>query len=470
MITIDCPIFEEYVKNNPHIDINQLLISVVTIDKEISKNKDNTISGTEVLSQFINHYNLVESKRFSDINNMFSQQSKDMVNIWKEQNNNNTEETLENVITGLMNKWKEQNNNNTKETIESAVTDILQVISKDDTVSPFSNALKENKEVMTILKYKLDCLLEKNDKSTESTNDILKDFVKYMLPYKATSNGNAGTLMENKFEELLCEHLEDGYAVENVSKGSGHKGDLRVSYTDRNGNAGGKCPILLELKFWKTKPVDTDNVVKFHRDIIEKNTHGIMISTDSNICNKHNLQFEILPNTHLIALYLTKVGDDIERVKQAMDFIYILDDFLVKQKSDVIPLTTKVIRNLITILEEDESLINEIQGHNEICKKHMDESIRKIKKIKMNKIKDVLIASLTPKEIDSLSSASDEDNVEPENTDGALFKKCRFCKKTYKNSKQGLSNHKNKLCKSIPDKYRSRSIEEIFKDTDEAPV
>lgn len=437
MLQIDCPAFENYIQENPDLDVNELLRAIVSISKEFAKNKEP--QSKQVLSDFIHHQHLVENNRLMQMQDMFNKSSVELIQALKKQNQADFAETM-----------------------KSTFDEVAQVLLNGDAISA---PLKENKQVVDIVNNRLESFIQDSKAATDITKEhlaeISKNISNYIVPWKETNNGVAGTAMEKKWEQLLVENLEEGYDVENVSKGEGHKGDLRVTYTGRDGGVEARCPILVEVKFWKTKPVDTLNVGKFHNDIIATKTHGIMVATEGLVTKKHNMQFEVLPGTNLIAMYLTKVGENVERVIQAMEVIYVLDNILQSYKGDVIsPLTPRITRTLVSILEQDAKTIRDIAEHSTVAKRHIDETLKKLKKLRLEKIKHTLMASLDPKDADKLSDTCSDDEDAPVEVE--KMKMCKYCKKSYALS--GLSIHKQERCKKIPEADRSKSIDEVFVD------
>lgn len=415
MLQIDCPMFERFVQENPDVNINELLIAIVSFHKEFSKGN----SGEFVLDKYIEHSKLIEDNRLMEMQKMMDKNHTDFIHAWRRVNETSMKESVEKIMNLLI---------------------------QEDT--PLSKPLNENTKAIDIINN----TLKESEKKIDDMIRSMVDVNKYVLPYKVKNNKVAGTLKEEHFERLLNESLDSGYAIENISKG-GHNCDLKVSYTGRDGNTSERCPILVEVKFWQTTNVDTGNVNRFLDDIRANNTHGIMVSLESNIANKHNMKFEVVPNTNLIALYLCKVGDDVEKIKQAMEVIYTLDDVM-KAQGGVMPLTPKVVRNIIRMVEDNMKIVSDIETHNETAKKHIDESLRKFKKVRLTKIVEDLLSGLDSKEADKMSDITSDDESD-ENGSDAFRWKCVHCHKVLDGlSAACRSNHKLRDCGHTPEAVR----------------
>jgi hypothetical protein len=430
MMQIDCPVFEKFVAENPDVNVNELLIAIVSFQKELSKGSNDK----NVFDMFVQHSQHVENTR--------------LVEIQRYMDKNNIE---------ILNAWKKLHETSTKDTVQDVINAILQ---GDNSVS---KPLFENQQAVDIIKSRLKDTDEKMDKVMKEIISSMEDVNTFVLPYKSKNNKVAGTLKEEHYERLLNEYLEEGYEVENISaKGGGHKCDLLVTYAGRDGNTDERCPILIEVKFWRSQAVNTDNVNKFHNDIVTNNTHGIMVSLEGKITYKHNMRYERIRDTNLYAFYLSNVGDDIDRVRLAMEVIYTLDDIM-KANDGLMRLTPKVISTMIKSMDDDIKNLDEIEKYNEKAKKNIDDGLKKLKKLRLKKVRDTLRASLDDSEVDTLSDImeddEDEDNGKEKNVGQVV---CTYCEKTLKASGANLSNHKAKCAKIPPELKKDHGNHSMF--------
>lgn len=89
--------------------------------------------------------------------------------------------------------------------------------------------------------------------------------------------------------------------------------DYRVNRKDKT-----KPTILFENKNY-SRPVITDEVNKFERDLQQQQQHGIFLSQTSNITFKDAFQVDIINN--LIHVYVPKVNYSMEKIKIAVEIV-----------------------------------------------------------------------------------------------------------------------------------------------------
>lgn len=87
----------------------------------------------------------------------------------------------------------------------------------------------------------------------------------------------------------------------------------------------GMCNISIDTKNY-TKTVPKSEVDKFERDILDGNTHGIMVSVSSKISGKPHFTVDVIGGR--VGVYLSCTGGDTECIRTAVDIVYAMDRHL----------------------------------------------------------------------------------------------------------------------------------------------
>jgi hypothetical protein len=134
------------------------------------------------------------------------------------------------------------------------------------------------------------------------------------------SKGRAGEFI---LFDLLSRHLRarDGFAVEHTA-GQACSCDILVKRS-------GFPDIRIESKAHgqgSGEKVRSCNVVKFQRDLEHNRNHGIFVSLYTEIVNIGNFEIQQMP-TGKFAIYLCKIGENVEPVVEMIQLLYILDSY-----------------------------------------------------------------------------------------------------------------------------------------------
>jgi hypothetical protein len=296
-------------------------------------------------------------------------------------------------ITNIMNNFEKrliENNNflltNTKEIILNVNTnndkDILS-LSKD--IELITNkSFKEIKEYID----KIQCNFPKEfevyfnsfnnnifqfkDSLFNEFNDIKSCVNNISNVFLHKNSSNKGRISENVLEVLLSNRFPSSVIIRTTN--DSHSGDFIL----KNDN---KPDVLIENKDYD-KNVNTDEIIKFHRDIKENNICGILVSQNSGISTKHNFSIEIINNK--ILMYIHNCNYDMDKINFALDIIYSLYDYVDNNKNDD--------KNTIsddTFINIQKEYMEFIKNRNDIINS-LNLSIKNLKKMDMNNIKNIL--------------------------------------------------------------------------------
>lgn len=144
-------------------------------------------------------------------------------------------------------------------------------------------------------------------KNAESQQKINDDIIKYLDKYKNSTK--KGIISENYIENLLNNMYKSAEIKRTTDESK--CGDFILIREN--------ISILFEIKNYN-RNVPSQEVLKFERDILEKNMCGIMISISTGICNKYNYQIDITNNNN-ICLYIHDLNYDPDKIKLGVDII-----------------------------------------------------------------------------------------------------------------------------------------------------
>jgi hypothetical protein len=181
-----------------------------------------------------------------------------------------------------------------------------------------------------------------------------------------------GKTSENILEILLSKKFPT-YIIDRTSSES-HSGDFILK--DNN-----KPDVLIENKDYE-KNVNTDEIIKFHRDIKENNICGILVSQNSGISCKHNFEIEIVNNN--ILMYIHNCNYDMDKINFALDIIYSLYDYVNKNKNN-----NKNYINDETFQNIQKEYLEFIKNRNDIINS-LNLSIKNLKKMDLISIRDII--------------------------------------------------------------------------------
>lgn len=162
--------------------------------------------------------------------------------------------------------------------------------------------------------------------------------------------------------------------------------DYRVNRKDAN-----KPTILFENKDYSRRPVTTDEVRKFERDLQQQQQHGIFLSQTSNITFKEAFQVDIINN--LIHVYVPNTEYSTEKIKIAIEIVDALSTQLsqikeTKQTDTTINIDSDDLTEFIALYTEFNNQKTSIIDHVKLSSK---QTIDKIEKLQLSSMERFLI-------------------------------------------------------------------------------
>ena len=239
---------------------------------------------------------------------------------------------------------------------------------------------------------------------------LMNAWLERMNGRQSSDRGKAG---EQAYLQLMSKHFI-GYPrdVSTVP----HSADIEY-------DEDGRPPLLIEVK-------NRDTVVpKSHIDRFYADRHGILVSVDSNIANRANFTFEVRPG-NLIAFFVANNGFDMDRLRNAVDLLYLIAKQLESKDDDTTAISKTTLQHLLDSLT---TFDNNVKS----AKDHQNRSLQALNEISANVVKGIVKAALTPKESQY---------------------KCQYCGKAMDNRKVNVDRHEQKFCPDNPasQKYSKR--------------
>jgi hypothetical protein len=258
------------------------------------------------------------------------------------------------------------------------------------------------------------------DAAHEKLFNELDDFLNKNKYKNSTVRGKTG---ENQLEDILNQMFPSAM-VKNTS-GIPASGDFILQEREL-----GKKNILFENKHY-TSNVNSEEVLKFHRDVREQRCNGIMLSQTSGIVSKKPFQIEIIDS--LIVVYVLNCEYDPDKIKIAVDMIDTLSHCL----SSYIERGELGENN--TISTEIMNQINEEYGKFSLQKLAFIENLKIMSKEMTKKLTEQIEDMKMPTLNHFLSAKFGNYNVSSStDTDNALT--CKYCKKVWA-TKASLASH-----------------------------
>jgi hypothetical protein len=456
-----------FFKENKKLDIeNILLVTIDLLNAALSTGKEN--SENKMISllkdnnlEIIKLYNLLEcNKLFNDnIKNEI-----DHIKTLLSNNNNNVINKLYEIKDNYIQEIKSLLNNNEND----KSINILNILDKEnnnlllkinniltDTIS--SHQLKNNNELLNILKLELlDKIRNENnpdkilnifnekynklfeiiseqispDKTLqliENKYNNIKEDIDKMKTYSELTTINQektnndllnyfgrnkkssiiGQQGEDELYKVLCDLLPSSDIIKTGNESG--KGDFLILRENKNN-------ILVETKHYNTN-VKREEIEKFLRDIDNTNYNGIFLSQTSGIVNKTNYQIDIHNNNILI--YIHNVDYDSNKINIAINLIDLLSEKIKKEDIKDFKISNETLKN---INNEYNNLIN-------IRDKMLNE-LKDYYKKTIDNYNNLNILSL--ERILSLNYA----------THKKILNTCEYCKKFECESLNSLARHK----------------------------
>ena len=251
-------------------------------------------------------------------------------------------------------------------------------------------------------------------KNSESQQKINDDLIKYLDKYKNSTT--KGIISENHIENLLNNIYKSAEIIRTTDESK--SGDFIMKLDNMS--------ILFEIKNYN-RNIPSHEVLKFERDISEKNICGIMMSINTGICNKYNYQIDITSNNN-ICLYIHDMNYDHEKIKLGVDIITNLYSKLKpnsKNKNELninIETLDLINKEYQLYIQKRENVINHI-------KESSKKTIQYIEEIELSNLNQLLKSKFSFNNTSALE--------------------CDICKKFIGSNLKSLAGHKKKCNKMI---------------------
>lgn len=294
----------------------------------------------------------------------------------------------------------------------------------NDSIQSITSKAVETKVRITETKESIDKLCKQVSDNNESlgklqhfTTDMNNrlDSIEKELHRRATSNKHKGDVGEKQIYDLLGSRLymKDGYTIEQVS-GISHSCDILVKRE-------GYPPIRIEVKA-HTERVQSKEVEKFKRDLMELHNHGVFVSLHSDISGIQSHELEQLANGKF-AVYLPNNEYDIDQVISMIHLLYKIDELISCDDSqNNIIVSRKVMSQVRDQIIEYNNQINR-------AKHHMKESLNILTELQLSSIERLILGN--------------HDEIEKD----IQSRTCDKCSKVFK-KRSAMISHK-KTCKHV---------------------
>lgn len=464
-ISLSHPAILTFYQENPHLDVTAMNLILIDILKTLSSNLSNTIHNTvntQILSIVANidkNMSTMKSELMAQFNERLGQTKKEYMEDVKMQLTNGFLSTHE-KLTIVLDKTSEsilaktsaiihevipRSNDQNYKQIEQCIRVCCATIEQDTRKLLEANT-KENKEVnlLETLEHHFSTLVASIQTplfnliqtSQERTNGGIQRVQNDFLQQQVNHERLASELREflNKYknnsstkgavsEQELYYMLQSAMPVDEILdvRGFPETCDFRVNRKDHR-----KPSILFENKDYH-RPVNSEEVKKFERDLQTQQLHGIFLSQNSIITFKENFEIKIIKG--LIHVYLPNANYNVDKLKIAIDIIDNLAPnlaILQKNKSE---------ESEWVIHKEDlEELVEELHQF-ALQKTSIQETLRSMSKQMMDKLERLQMPKI--KELLVRCGIMETD-----------VQKCPYCDFTTAKSKASLSQHL-RSCKLI---------------------
>ena len=281
------------------------------------------------------------------------------------------------------------------------------------------NSSTINKDTMTIYFNNI----ERKMQDIESKVEKL-DKVKY-------NSSKKGELSEKELTDVLI----DTFRTASITRISFENKNCDILFKDDDDE------ILIENKAYETN-VPEQEVVKFKRDCIHRNTCGIMIQQENGkgICGKQDFEFEIIQN-NVVLLYIHSCNYSTDKIKTAINIIKYFKKQL--QRTNLANMEND--NNVIVSSFEFEKIKKEYQT---LIKRYNDSSMSLKNSIKV--IKEELDKMMNYLKTSETNVMIELNNFFQFDISNVFFKtdkiKCDICNDLF--SRHGIGQHK-KHCKKM---------------------
>jgi hypothetical protein len=267
-------------------------------------------------------------------------------------------------------------------------------------------------------------LMKEHAMSKETVQDkLFSELDDFLNKNKYKNSSIRGKTGENQLEDILNQMFPSAL-VKNTS-GITASGDFILQEREN-----GKHNILFENKHY-TSNVNSDEVLKFLRDVREQKCNGIMLSQTSGIVTKKQFQIEIIDS--LVVVYVLNCEYDPDKIKIAVDIIDTLSsclDSYINNGEDAdnttipIEIMQRMNEEYSRLCQQKLYLIENLKTFTKEMTKKLTEQIEELKLPTLNTFLSAKFGNY------NVSIATDTDN--------ALA--CKYCKKAWA-TKASLASH-----------------------------
>ena len=377
-----------------YIDIQCINNELIIKDEELYNICINNIDIKNFLNIFINTIKIFFYKNNnSDNNNNFFQKNDSLhffnnfKNEFFEKFNNQNENIIEKII-------HERNlNYNINQTIINNLNDTLN--------DKFDNERKIGYEINKTLLNTLD------DKLDSKNKEILNEVKLSNEKFTSFKNQNHIKCIEGEdyIHNLLSQYFtnNDGYTIQKTNEIK-HKGDFVISKNNIDKT------ILIDVKNYSGKVPDKE-VQKFFKDMDMNNSHGILISINSDISGKHFLFEKYKNNT--FAIFIPNLSSSPDSLRNMIYIIFAIEEIIANDNKDIY-ISNDTFENITSTIKtyniQIKNIIDSLQSN-----------IRSLEKIKLDSIYKLIYNN-----IDNISSTSSITS-----TSSKKIFICKYCSKEY---------------------------------------
>lgn len=356
-ITLSHPAILEFYREHPHLDAVAMNLILIDILKTLSTNLSSTINNTvnsqilSIVSNIDKNVNAFKADIMVQFNERLGQTKKEYIDDLKTQLTNNflsnnekitlvLDKTTDAILTktsSILHEVVPKSNDNNYKQIETCIKSCCSTIEQDtkrllettnkeiDSKSIIDNIENTFSKMASTIQTPLFQLIQTSEERTNGgIQRVQNEFIQQQLVQERLSSELREFLNKYKnnsstkgavSEQELYFMLQKVMPSDEIIQVSGETAtcDFRVNRTDSK-----KPSILFENKDY-TRQVNTDEVIKFKRDLQLQQLHGIFLSQKSPIVGKHPFEIEIING--IIHVYIPNVEYDIDKLKIAINII-----------------------------------------------------------------------------------------------------------------------------------------------------
>ena len=249
---------------------------------------------------------------------------------------NNPRFDLETTLLQLIRSFKQEQGEKVllSENLMEFKHELIREIKNIPTVIDEKSIRDVSNVITPLVSNKLDSFSFIHNKNNADMLNIMEDVQRHFIKQTGAQKGidteiELKVLLEKEFP--TCEIIHVG------SKDQKGKADINIVQENHP-------VIILDSKNY-TNTVPRREVEKFERDLLLSGDHGILFAPYSGIYNKRNFQISII-NTS-ISVYISNTGMEVGDIKNAIEIIYFMDNFMKSDKG-------------VSFTKDTMSLVNEL--------------------------------------------------------------------------------------------------------------